>query len=93
MFDGFTSTSLSADVLRLKDFLGMGAGLGERTVFRIAVANGRNVSAYSANGPNASLVATGAPANEFEVMLLPGTAMLLKAVTECPHDVTEISAA
>lgn len=60
----------------------MGARLGERTVFRIAVANGRNVSAYSANGPNASLVATGAPTNEFEVMLLPGTATVY--VTECP---------
>lgn len=95
IFHGFTSATLSADVLRSANFLGIGAGLGARTVFQFAAVRGRCISAYSESGPNGSTSSINATHDEDEVLLLPGAAFIIDkdGVTPCANGITEVRAA
>jgi hypothetical protein len=66
---GFSSTTTDAEVLEQEQFLGREGG---RTMFHLAVENGVSIRAYSSMA-------------EEEVLLLPGTFLLVNSVTDLGH--------
>lgn len=74
--DSFVSTSTSSDVLLNKTFLGMG-DIGERTVFQYIAFTAVDIQRYSAM-------------NEQEVLLLPGTRVVIDSIQQYANGVTEV---
>lgn len=73
----FTSTTTNPGVLRDKNFLGAGAGLGERTVFQISTLSGVNMGGCTF-------------LDEEEILLLPGTRFIVDGFTKWDFGVTEV---
>ena len=99
-WDGFTSTSKEPDVLQCIDFLGIGADLGERTVFELSnVRNGISIQEYSAfSGDNTAAdpeaateaAVAAAAASEEEVLVLPGARFKVIAILKRANNITEV---
>ena len=73
----FTSTTTDPGVLRDKNFLGEGAGHGERTVFQISTLSGVNLQGCTL-------------LKEEEILIMPGTRFVIDGFTEWDFGVTEV---
>ena len=91
----FTSSTLSPDVLRDPQFLGMDAELGERVVFEIKILTGVKIHHFSDKGSAAEYFQSGGHGdvfaeNEQEVLIRPGTKFRLVAITRRANNIVEV---
>jgi hypothetical protein len=102
VWDAFSSTTQSPDVLQNNNFLGTAATEGRRTVFQLHVRNGVCIQQFSAFGGAAAgqseqqqqlrpqPLADSESPDEEEVLVLPCVRLRILSIRECPNDITEI---
>lgn len=88
------STTSCDDVLRDSHFLGVGAELGERTVFKITSSGGARIKNFSNFGAEFEyyLQPVGTETqNEEEVLFPPGTSFVIDGIVRYPDGITEVT--
>lgn len=88
------STTSCDDVLRDSHFLGVGAELGERTVFKITSSGGARIKNFSNFGADFEyyLQPVGTETqNEEEVLFPPGTSFVIDGIVRYPDGITEVT--
>ena len=93
-WQAFTSTTDDSDVLQDESFLGIGPGLGERTVFKITTKTGVRIKRFSDFGADCDYYMQPFGAgkqNEEEVLLSPGTSFVIDNIQTYANNITEVT--
>lgn len=93
-WQAFTSTTGDSDVLQNESFLGIGPGLGERTVFKITTKTGVRIKRFSDFGADCDYYMQPFGAgkqNEEEVLLSPGTSFVIDNIQTYANNITEVT--